>query len=245
MVQIKQSPVRPPPLEGTVTEGNLVYPSDPKPGFNIATFRAHIGESGVQKTNKFLVRIPMPVGLASHTDFTEMIKTVRFLEFWAEASSIPGITINSHMNLRYGYGAFEKKPVAPIFQDIPIVFLDDGKGAIHHFIHEWMNMIVNHDMSHGITPTRRTGQVANHKMDPYEIAYKYEYAVDINIVMFDDTGEETKSIVLREAWPILMNDIQVSWQASGEVSRVPVIFTYHDWYSNFAPVRTNIIRRDI
>lgn len=201
------------------------------PGFNISTFRSYLEASGVQRPSKFLVRIPMPVGMLSHPEFSQITDTVRQLEYWADAASLPGMIINSHPNLRYGYGAYDKKPVSPIVEDIGISFIGDGLGAIHHFFLEWMRMIINYDMSKGIKPGSRTGSVSGKNLDPYEVSYKYEYMTDINIVTFNEVNEEIQSIVLREAWPIGIEASQLQWAAVNSLVRLPVIFTCQDWYS--------------
>ncbi len=114
-----------------------------RPGFNINTFRAHIQENGLQKTNKFLFRIPMPAGLQGHDLATQFVETSRNLEFWGVATSLPSFGVTTTPYIRYGYGAIEKKPLQPIFTEQSLSFMLDSKGAIFSFFTEWNRIIVN------------------------------------------------------------------------------------------------------
>jgi hypothetical protein len=64
----------------------------------------------------------------------------------------------------------------------------------------------------------------------YELAYKDDYAVDIRISVFKENTEEVIKIVLRQAFPTDIGDIQLNWNDTNDYMRIPVSFTYTDWY---------------
>ena len=179
----------------------------PQQGFNIATFSSVISEKGLQKTNKFLVKIPIPLGLIG----TDSVDVVRNLEFWCDGIQLPGFMINTFPVLRYGYGTIEKIPNQPVFNDISLSVLSDGQGDNWYFFTEWLNFILryqteentttifNETNSRGIiqTVTGRNPHIA-------EVRYKYEYAVDMRILMFEENGDVIQSICLRDAYPYMI-----------------------------------------
>jgi hypothetical protein len=64
-----------------------------------------------------------------------------------------------------------------------------------------------------------------------ELAYKDDYAVDIKISVFKENTEEVIKIVLRQAFPTDIGDIQLNWNDTNDYMRIPVSFTYTDWYT--------------
>lgn len=205
-------------------------------GFNIAQFLSHVNKTGVMRNNKFLIRIPTPRGLIGDSEFDSLVNTARYLEFWAESSSLPGATLSIHSIMRYGYGAVEKKPTGPAFTDQSTAFIADANAAIWSYFYKWLNMITNFNLSHGIVNqgSIKTGQVSGISLDPYELSYKSEYAVDIEITLFDDNGQEKMTTVLREAFPIHLGDLPLNWADNNSYMKIPLVFTFFDWYSQLS-----------
>jgi hypothetical protein len=143
---------------------------------------------------------------------------------------------------RYGYGPLEEKPFMPLFAPSDMRFLADGKGAIWNFFDLWTKCIVNHDARYGIntatglayTGDELAGSVSATMM-PYELNYKRDYAVDIVIRLYNPNGENTVSIVLREAYPKFIGDAPLAWGDINNVVLVPVQFAFIDWYNVVLP----------
>lgn len=199
-------------------------------GFDLNVFQANIAKNGVLRTSKFLVRFPLPNTMAG--DPSSSVQ--RYLELWAEATNIPGVILATGNVTRYGYGAQEKKPFAPQNADVNCSFISDGNGAVWTFFQKWMKTIVNYDLRAGVNAS--TGW---NGATPFEVAYKADYVSDINIQMFDDTGVNKLSIILREAFPIFVGDIQLHWSDQNNIVRVPVSFTFLDWYNDNVAVNTS------
>lgn len=199
------------------------------PGFDINAFQAQIAAHGIQRTNKFLVRIPMPRGMLNTPLFDQHEPTQRNLEFWLCAAPYPGIGLNTHAVMRYGYGAIERKPSSPIFVDSQLMLIADAEGHNRRFFHDWVKMTVNYDMKGGINPQTPVGTVGGNPMAPFELSYKREYAVDVNILTFDDAGKQNDSIILQEAYPTLTGEVSLTW-GENQVMYFPVTMTHMNWY---------------
>lgn len=178
-----------------------------------------------------MVQFPLPIGMRGNEKESELISTNRDLEFWCEGTNIPGIGLATHPVLRYGYGAVEKKPASPSFNDVNFSIIGDGKADNWTFFKSWISMINNFDLRNGINPDTVNTKIAGKSQSPYELAYKYEYASDVNILVFDDTGKSTFDIILRDAYPIFLGDIQLNWSDNNTIMKIPVSFTFQDWYS--------------
>lgn len=197
--------------------------------FNVNGFRSEINkQNGILKNNKFYVRMPVPRGLFT-SPVSNLSKNVsRMLEFWCEGVNVPGVSLQTTEVRRYGYGTIEKKPYVSLNNDITLSFIGDGKGEIWTYFQQWMRLIVNYDVRNGING--QTGLVSGQM--PFELSYKDQYGVDATVHVFDDQGNETIRVVLRDAYPIFIGDIQLNWQDTNSLMRIPVTFTVYDWYND-------------
>jgi len=195
--------------------------------FNIHDFKAITQTTNYTKANKFLTRFNIPAGLGWRYS-----ETVRYLEYWCEGTSLPGVNIAAYEGARYSYGSREKRPFAPIFQDIAFTVLLDGEGKMHDFFGSWARLITNFDMSQGITGT-------NSAQAPYELTYKSDYLVDVHVATFRDDGQQSHNIILRDAFPLMIGDVRGNW-ADNSIARLPVVIAYNDWYKSDQPFNYNL-----
>lgn len=215
--------------------------------FNIDTFKAvTLGSNRYfSKPNKFLARIPLPTGLANKQEFRN---TQQELEFWCHTASLPGAALITRDVQRYSYGAREKRPMAPMFQDLNFVFFaDTGRNGYPNvstnwnFFTSWVRLINNFDMSQGYMDdsganARSIGSGDAYEQDTYELAYKTEYLVDIELVAFADDGNESHHIILRDAFPTYVQEIRTSWADNSGVMNIPVLMTFTDWFLQDTPL---------
>lgn len=193
-------------------------------GFNIDNFKAMAEyKRSFSKPNKFLVRIPRPAGLE-----TEWNTVTSDLEFWCSGTNLPGVALATHDALRYHYGAREKRPFAPIFQDVMLNLHLDGKGDYYKFFSRWIMSICNFIYWDG--PSKPSGNVGGAEQFPWEVAYKGDYAVEVQIVVFTDTGAVSHYVVLRDAFPTMIADTRLDWGDNSGIVKLPIIMTYTDWY---------------
>jgi hypothetical protein len=196
-------------------------------GFNINTFLAHVDENSILKTNKFLCRFPLPVGLRGDPAFQPFFnETSRNLELWCDSAGLPPVILAEHPVLRYGYGAIERKPFSQQVETANFSFYGDGKGSIWNFFYEWTRLILNHNQGNSINQEQNA--VSGFTMAPYELSYKYEYVSDVNIIAFNDAGEEAIKVILREAYPLFLAGSPLGWGEKG-IMRHMVTMSFQSW----------------
>jgi len=215
--------------------------------FNAADFRSILGRgAGVAEPNKFRVRFFLPAGLngtipsqgtggseEGHTSKSGSdIETLRYLEFWAHSTSLPAFGLMAQPAKRYGYGANERRPFAPVYTDVQVQFIADDHGDNWKLFYNWQNMIFNTRTQLGMDST--TGAVKMNGgsfelfYEPYELAYRTEYLTDVQIHTFSKTGQQNMHIVLREAFPVSMGGVSLNWADNNSFMSLPVTFAYTD-----------------
>lgn len=203
--------------------------------FNVGNILAELARAGLQRTNKYVVQVPVCNALTAAGG--NYMDTGRALEFYAERATLPGVGLLTNDVRRYGYGVTEKKPFAPAFADCPFLFRADARDRIHDFFRSWIAVTI--PFSPAVSGMQaNTSQVPLPNQRPFEVSYKRDYAVDVTVVAFDDSGEPTTRIVLREAYPIMVGDVPLAWGDKDYV-RYPVTLTFFDWYA-IRPPEANV-----
>jgi hypothetical protein len=179
--------------------------------FNIAAFSTHLKDYGTVQTNKFMVRIPPP-RIFGPTDIDRMY------EFRAKNVKIPGISFDFQNNFRYGVGPQQKFPTNVHITDIDITFIDTADVRIwKHFV-KWMNGIFD------ITGNSGGDQAS------YQTEYKSYYETSIEIWLYDNDGNVANIMMLKEAYPIALNDVSLSWSENNRLYEFGVRFAFREWY---------------
>ncbi len=220
--------------------------------FNAADFRSILGRgAGVAEPNKFRVRFFLPAGIngtvpsqgtgASEENHTSKSgddkETIRYLEFWAHSTSLPAFGLMAQPARRYGYGAAERRPFAPVYTDVQVQFIADDHGDNWKLFYDWTNMIFNTRAHEGMSST--TGAVKMNGgpfelfYEPYELAYRTEYLTDVQIHTFAKTGQQNMHVVLREAFPVSMGGVSLNWADNNSFMSLPVTFAYTDLQFRF------------
>lgn len=197
-------------------------------GFNIQSFKSAIGPKDILRTNKFLMQFFLPPGLSNDPRLQEYMETTRYLEYWCEASNLPGYGVTTHDVRRFTYGPFEKRPFAPQFTDITVGFYSDGNGDIWRLMTRWLELVMNKDARQGINT--QSGRSYNIVYPAYELSYREEYVTDIKLIVFNQMGDPVKIVNFREAFPIIIPDVPLNWSDTNSVLRLQVVFTFVDWY---------------
>jgi hypothetical protein len=194
------------------------------PVFNINEFQAVLNKTSLARTAHFNVMMSVPTGLNGGPIRPNMD---RIIPFYCQSTNVPGIALATTEIFRYGYGAFEKKPYLPIFNDVRLELIGDGQGIIWNFFKNWMKYIINFDVSKSIN---NESGIGNNKT-PYEISYRGDYVVDIIIQVYDQRDTPIINVHLRNAYPVSMEDIQLDWRDQNNYMKIPVTFTFRDWYT--------------
>mgnify|MGYP007044003219 CR=1 FL=1 len=176
--------------------------------------------TGVNKAAKFAVRINPPRFILSG-DWIKMFPGgARFfndLTFLSDAAGIPGRgfqTIDSRV-----YGPMFKKPYVTQYNDINISIINRGLLHERRLFEIWQNYI--------------------NPKTTYNFAFPREYATQVDIFNFEESGEASYVTSLIDAWPVNVNEIPLNW-ADDQVSRLIVTFTYKDYKTlfDFKPIDT-------
>ena len=169
--------------------------------FNIEAFKAtHGALNGYQRTNKFVVQVPTFIGAS------------RLVEFMCQDAAIPGYQIMTGNMRRWSYGVNEMRPFAPNFVQAQLLFNIDGNHDVLNFFHDWMSIIVPHDVG-----------------SDYLISYKEDYVRPLRIVTFNEVEQVTRTVTLREAFPSNINQTALSWGDQNQIAQFTVFIEYVDW----------------
>ena len=191
-------------------------------GFNVADFIATIG-TGVLKPNKFLAQIYPPPALYSLSKNVASRSVVQTLRFWCESATLPGVMLETHPIKRFGIGPSEKRPHAPTFNDVTLVFIADKDGDNLKMFRDWLKLV------NGYNPVASAQSLSEYGLSMYELNYKEDYACNMEIIVYDDEGIEKSTTVLYEAFPIGISDIPLNWNSNDTYMKISVTFTFLGW----------------
>jgi hypothetical protein len=180
--------------------------------FNINDFSAKLNQTGVAKSNLFLVEITPPSGLAEES---------RHMTFMCKSVSVPGINIES--------AATSNNPIGPpevVFHKIgkdPLStqFIVDSDFRVLKFFHRWVQAIVNYNIGQGSFAEDSGGKL------PYQFGYKSEYGGTVSITVFSEhQTDRYYRYTFTEAFPRTLSGTEHSWDNTAEVFTLPVSFAY-------------------
>lgn len=194
-------------------------------GFNVAVFSAFLNSAGILRNNNFIVKIPFPSVLQRTTEFDTTDKSIQLA---CDTVTFPDSGVHTFKMQRYAYGAYEDRPLFPRFSPLTCTFICDQQAGMQKFFHEWIKTICNYDFANGIQATSAT--TTGGAMSVYEISYKSEYAVDIELELFNPIGEKVRHVQFRDAFPAGVHQVPLSWAAREGFIKIPVTFAFTDWF---------------
>ena len=187
-------------------------------GFSINDFRASMNNTGVLRNNSYMVMINPPAILS---DYDTGQLTLR-----CDSVNLPGINFMTQDGLyRYGYGPAEVMPYNVMFTPITMSIMVDRAASQYTFFNLWMNSIFDMNMQGGILPSVRSGESS-----PYEVSYKEEYAVTMNMFVYNETADKVIELTFQEAYPLLMQDTALAWGQQQDIVRLQVSMAYKTFY---------------
>lgn len=199
-------------------------------GFNIKEFAAHMNANGLMRNNKFLVKMGVPPNLQVST---KLLNVGRQIQLMCDSASLPGVAIQTSETRRYGYGPAEKYGFAPIFNNVQMTFVADKRGSVHDFFYNWTKLIANYENRNGNLRQFDLTNPVTEDQRVFEISYKDDYKVLVEIIVFNDNGKEIMKVTLYNAFPTAVGDVQLNWNDTGDFVRIPVSFTYANFYVDY------------
>lgn len=181
--------------------------------FDIEKFRSILSRhGGVDHPSKFDVVITPPSGLAGSTSL------VGDLSYLVDVASLPGIGIQTEEIQHNGYGITEKRPTNMLFDTFNVSIHVDGKLDSVDFFHNWIKLI----NGFGLEADSSTRD---------KFAYPEEYWSTVTVTKYDLSGKAVRKWDLHQAFPLTIGAVEVSWETTNAVTKLPVTFSYHSWKS--------------
>lgn len=170
---------------------------------NINQFKSSF-KTDIARPARFDVTVPVPVVLSPY------ITTGRNLSFRCENAELPGRTFET-TERKMGTAPKEKMPYQTLYQESTMTFLVSDNMSEKIFFDAWMELI---------NPTT-----------DFNFQYKSNYVVDVSINQYDVTNQLTYSAVLRDAFPLSVNQLDMDWSSDG-YHKLAVVFAYKQWNNN-------------
>lgn len=222
--------------------------------FSINEFKSNIDQKGVLQNNRFIVDFGLPEYLKLDRGYEDQ----QLVSLRCEAASIPGISITTIDMPRIGFGPLEFQAHNFTQSDIVLTFLVDAHGSVPKLFYDWLNTIVNFQVSKGHSGLNRvvglSGVEKAYQSGAYEVGFKDDYSVNLNITVYDkdarqgssfvqlgenqgttrstqtlELGKRVMKLTAYKAYPKEMTSIDMAWVNDSELMRIQVAFTYTDF----------------
>ena len=185
-------------------------------GFSISDFKSSMDKAGVLRSHSYMVMINPPPSLGNY-DTAQL--TLR-----CDSVNMPGINFMTQDGIyRYGYGPAEVMPYNVMFTPVTMSLMVDRAASQYTFFNLWMNSIFDMNMQGGILGGKPSSS-------PYEVAYKKDYAVTMNMFVYNETADKVIELTFQEAYPLLMQDTPLAWGEQQSIIRLQISMAYKTFY---------------
>jgi hypothetical protein len=158
--------------------------------------------SDLARPSKFNVLIKLPSKVAGAI-------STETLAMRCEMSNMPGRTIET-ADLRI-YGPSEKFPHRTSYDDITMTFIVSDSMKEKKAFDNWLELI--------------------NPSETWNMEYKKNYVSDITISQYDVANEVSYAVKLIDAFPLLVNQLDLDWSNETVYHKLSVVFTYRYWQS--------------
>lgn len=155
----------------------------------------------------------------------------RSLTYLCHTAELPGEATSLVQQKIYNIN--EKFSVATGYNDVQLAFYTRGsdKEIVRIFFQNWLAFIT------GRSETISGAGALNTNLETtYNVKYKEEYASTINIIQYSITGEPLVEVQLKEAFPIAISQIPLSWSSQNQAQSLNVGFAYTEYVYKFHSV---------
>ena len=169
---------------------------------------------GPSRGSLFEVQITRPNNVKSRANSRDLI-------FFCKNATIPGITFNAATFEAVGQKA-KMMPMTVNIEPVQAVFMLDSDHQVLSFFHSWAQNIVNFGTQGGAF-SEVDGKL------PYEVGYKDDYSCRITIRQYStnyDVSGQYYEVILDNAFPIQIGDVDLAWENNDSFSVIPVSFQY-------------------
>lgn len=172
----------------------------------------------VARQNRFDVLIPVPLPLL------QFLGTTRQLNLRCESTNLPGRTMAT-AEQKFGTNPTEKHAYQSNYNDLDMTFIVGNDMQEKIFFDSWMEYV---------NPTLS-----------FDFNYKNDYIATLTINQYDQYNKLTYSVNIIDAFPIIVNQMDLDWSADG-VHKLTVVFAYRYWQNNsIQQLGTNLLQQGI
>lgn len=196
-------PIAPKPPKKPVKNPPKLPPMDTGNG-GINGFLASF-KKDLARTNRFEVFIPIPYLLLPYYG-----GGAKNLSMRCEQAELPSRALAT-LDRKIGSVPIQKFPYLSTYNDITLTFLVDGDMSEKLFFDAWLEVI---------NPTSN-----------FNFKYKKDYSTQIVIRQYDLSNKLTYDVLLIDAFPIAVNQLDLDWSNDG-VHKLSVVFAYTYWTNN-------------
>ena len=165
---------------------------------NLSQWKSRLGDT--LPAHSFLVNIAPPANVQGSEE----------LQLRTESVTLPGIAYLSVDNFApYGNGKMYNIPYRYLPQEVNMMHFLDEQGFLYDMYRRWSNEIVDLDGA-----------------QRYGAKYLLDYAVDMNVFVYNRKGEKVKDVKFIEAFPIVVEPIQMSWGTVDEIAKLSVSYRF-------------------
>ena len=156
------------------------------------------------RPSRFDVTIPVPIPLIPYR------ATARNLSLRCETTELPSRSFST-ADQKFGTNPIEKHAYQSNYNELTMTFIVSDDMSEKIFFDAWMELI---------NPTT-----------DFNMQYKNNYAVDLSINQYDVSNSLTYAAVLREAYPLAINQLDMDWSNEG-YHKLAIVFAYKQWNNN-------------
>lgn len=169
---------------------------------DISAFKAQM-KTGGARSNAFKCIITPPQGIVSGAALAGSK-----IEFMAKAASLPDASL-APVEIMYR-GRPVKFAGERTFSPWTITLYNDNDFIVRNAFEEWIDSISNANSTNGtLLPSA--------------------YQVDMEVYQMDRNDQMLKKYIFRDAFPVNVSDIPLSWDANNQIQEYSVTFEYNFW----------------
>jgi len=159
--------------------------------------------AGLARTNRFRIIIPTTLFGLTSVDNGD-------LNLLCESCSLPGRQI---LSTDFSVWRNENKiPTGYSDEDVTCVFNLTNDYFVKDLFDKWLVKIIN--------------------PDSYLIEYTPDFSCTITLQQLDEEDKPIYEVVLKNAWPVGVNSVELSNESENSIQKLTVVFTYNTWTSS-------------
>lgn len=171
----------------------------------------------IARTSRFDVQVNVPVVLLP------FVKTSRRLSFRCQTADLPGRTLAT-TERKIGTAPARKIPYHSTYNESNLTFLVSDDMSEKILFESWLE---------AINPTTT-----------YNFNYPANYVADIIITQYDLQNKPSYQVVLEDAYPITVNQLDLDWSNEG-AHKLSVVFAYTRWQSTSVSTVVNNLKTQV